>query len=87
MKTQRRNARIAALRKGRAGMWHAWCHTGGHAAWPSLFSWKFLRSVWMLLCNVTRRRDGRGADRRFTWGREHIGCTAPRSPGVYGRMN
>ncbi len=84
---QRRIVRSAALRKGRTGMWHAWCHAGGQAARPSLFSWDFLRSVWTLLCNVTRRRDGRGADRRFTWGPERIGCTAPRSPGVYGRMN
>lgn len=67
-------------------MWRGWCHADGKDARPSLFSWDFLRSVWSLLCNVTRRKAGRGYEQRFTWRRESIGCSAPRSTAVYGRM-
>mgnify|MGYP006915171462 CR=1 FL=1 len=71
----------------RSGMWRAWCQASGKDARLSLFSWEFLRAVWSLLCNVTRAKTGREAKRRFTWRQEHLGCTAPRSAGIYGRMN
>ncbi|MCW5799038.1 MAG: hypothetical protein LZF60_70074 [Nitrospira sp.] len=86
MKTQRRIARVVALRKMRTGMWGAWCQAGVKDARPPLFSWEFLRSMWTLLCNVTRSRASRGTRGLFAW-QERIGCTAPRSSGVYGRMN
>lgn len=85
MNTQRRQSRVGALRKMRTGMWRAWCHAGGKDVRPSLFSWDFLRSVWSLFCRVTRHKAARPAEKRFAW-QERIGCTAPRSPGVYGRM-
>ncbi len=87
MKAQRRMSRFAGVRKVRSGMWSAWCHDSGKDAPLSLFSWEFLRSVWSLLCNVTRRKAGREVERRFTWRQESIGCSAPRSTAVYGRMN
>lgn len=87
MKTQRRMYGAVASRKVRSGVWSSWCHAGVKSGNPRLFSWDFLRSVWSLLCHVTWRRAGRGAEKRFAWGHEAIGCTAPRSTAVYGRMN
>lgn len=87
MNIQRRMSRVAASRKVRSGRWSAWCHAEGKDARPPLFSWEFLRSVWSLLRNATRRKAGEGAEKRCAWQQENIGCTAPRSVGVYGRMN
>jgi len=87
VKTQRRVRSVVASRRVRSGVWSSWCHAGGKSETPRLFSWDFLRSVWSLLCNVTWRKAGRGGERRFAWGHEAIGCTAPRSIEVYGRMN
>lgn len=85
MTTQRRLSRVGALRKARAGTWRVWCHAGGKDARPAFFSWDFFRSVWSLLFKVSARKTGRGAEPRV-FCQEHIGCTAPRSSGVYGRM-
>lgn len=85
MNIQQRRARVGSLRKARAGMWRAWCHAGAKEARPSVFSWDFLRSVWSLLCRMTRHKGVRPDENRFAW-QEHIGCTAPRSSGIYGRM-
>ena len=85
MNTQARRSRVRGGRKLQAGMWRARCHAGGNNARPPFFSWDFLRSVWYLLCSLTRHKTSRGIAKRFAW-QEHIGCTAPRSSGVYGRM-
>ena len=87
MKTQHRIYGVVASRKVRSGVWSSWCRVGGNSERLRLFSWDFLRSVWSLLCNVTWRRAGRGSKERFAWRHQSIGCTAPRSTAVYGRMN
>ena len=86
MKTQRRTYDIVAGRRIRAGLWNSWCRIERQTEAPSLFSWGFLRSIWSLLWQVAWRRTGRNSAGRFAWKPEALGCAAPRSTAVYGRL-
>lgn len=85
MRTQRRIDGVVTSRKVRSGVWNSWCHAGRTAEHPSLFSWAFLRSVWSFLCHVTGQQSAREG-RRCTWKPDALGCVAPRSTAVYGRL-
>lgn len=87
MKTQRRIYGVVAGRRIRSGLWHSWCQVAGRSEAPPVVGWSFLRSVWSLLCRVTWGRIGREQERRSAWGHTTIGCSAPRSTAIYGRMN
>ena len=87
MKTQRRTYDVVAGRRIRSGLWHSWCQAGGRSEATRVFGWSFLRSVWSLLRKVTWGRIGREQERRSPWGHTSVGCSAPRSTAIYGRMN
>lgn len=87
MRTQRRIYGVVASRKVRSGLWNSWCQVGRKIERPSVFSWAFVRSVLSLLWHVAGHQPARGSDRRLTWQHDSLGCVAPRSTAVYGRLN